>query len=310
MKDISEEFQTLMNRKNLVEKYKSILNEVTRDPDVINFISDHRQNLDKDVLTKSASKLYEYCEEKKKIARHEPSQVPGYMPVLIISNHLIDIAYQPTKELIEEQNAVQLKRRVKSINMPKIIRDASFKSFIREDSRNAALLSAIQFTNHYIEKPRDFHKGIYIYGALGIGKTYLLGAMANRLAHNGFQTTMIHFPSFAAEMKESISNSTFGEKTNAIKRAPILMIDDIGADSSSTWIRDDVLGVILEYRMQEELPTCFTSNFSMEELQKGYLTISVRGDEEPIKAQRIIERIKFLSEEVQMTGENRRNPDA
>lgn len=66
MKDISEEFQTLMNRKNLVEKYKSILNEVTRDPDVINFISDHRQDLDKDVLTKSASKLYEYCEEKKK----------------------------------------------------------------------------------------------------------------------------------------------------------------------------------------------------------------------------------------------------
>lgn len=39
------------------------------------------------------------------------------------------------------------------------------------------------------------------------------------------------------------------------------MIDDIGADSMSSWVRDEVLGVILEYRMQQQLPTFFYLEF-------------------------------------------------
>ena len=35
------------------------------------------------------------------------------------------------------------------------------------------------------------------------------------------------------------------------------MIDDIGAESMTSWIRDDVLSVILQYRMQEQLVTFF-----------------------------------------------------
>lgn len=50
------------------------------------------------------------------------------------------------------------------------------------------------------------------------------------------------------------------EKLDAVKRSPILMIDDIGADAMSSWIRDEVFGVILQYRMQEQLPTFFSSN--------------------------------------------------
>ncbi len=91
-----------------------------------------------------------------------------------------------------------------------------------------------------------------------------------------------------------------------LKKAPILVIDDIGADSISSWIRDDVLGVILEYRMQEELPTFFTSNFSMDQLEREHLTVNQRGEAEPLKAKRLMERIKFLSEEVSMTGKNHR----
>jgi DNA replication protein DnaC len=51
-------------------------------------------------------------------------------------------------------------------------------------------------------------------------------------------------PTFAGEMKQAISNDKVGPKLDEVKRAPILMIDDIGADSMSAWIRDEVLGVI------------------------------------------------------------------
>ncbi len=88
---------------------------------------------------------------------------------------------------------------------------------------------------------------------------------------------------------------------------PILMLDDIGAGAMTTWVRDDILGVILEYRMQEELPTFFSSNFSMEELQINHLAINAQGDNEPLKAARIMERVKYLSREIEMEGKNLRD---
>jgi len=74
----------------------------------------------------------------------------------------------------------------------------------------------------------------------------------------------------------------------------------------SSWIRDEVFGVILQYRMQEQLPTFFSSNFTMNELEQ-HLTVTQRGDEEPLKAKRIMERIRYLTKEIEMTGRNRRN---
>lgn len=309
MENISETLKTLMNRRNLNQRYQDLMTAVYQDPDVRDFLTAHQAELSQDALERSASKLYEFCEEKRKIARHEPSQAPGYQPELVMSNHLIDIAYQPTAQLQEAQAARALKQRVRSISMPKNIQDADLKSYDPDGDRAAALVSALDFIDAYTQTPKRFHRGLYLYGSFGVGKTYLLGAMANELAARGFQTTLIHFPSFAVEMKRSIGNNTSGDKVDAIKRAPILMIDDIGADASSTWIRDDVLGVILEYRMQEELPTCFSSNFSMQELQAGYLTISQKGDEEPVKAQRIMQRVRYLATEIEMIGHNRRlNP--
>ena len=107
-------------------------------------------------------------------------------------------------------------------------------------------------------------------------------------------------------MKQAISNDKVGPKLDEVKRAPILMIDDIGADSMSAWIRDEVLGVILQHRMQEQLPTFFSSNFNMDQLEQ-HLSVTQRGDEEPLKAKRIMERVRYLSREVWVIGENRRN---
>ena len=97
------------------------------------------------------------------------------------------------------------------------------------------------------------------------------------------------------------------EKVDALKKDPVLMMDDIGADQLSSWFRDDVLGVILQYRMQEELPTFFSSNIALDDLEEFYLTQNTRGELEPLKAKRIMERIRFLVDEVVINGENRRN---
>ena len=57
--------------------------------------------------------------------------------------------------------------------------------------------------------------------------------------------------------------------------------------------------------MDNELPTFFTSNLSLEELETHLSNTNDKIDK--VKARRIIERIKFLTNEIELVGKNRRN---
>ena len=62
---------------------------------------------------------------------------------------------------------------------------------------------------------------------------------------------------------------------------------EIGAEHLTSWSRDEVLEPILQHRMDEELPTFFTSNYTVDELEKHFVV-----NDEKMKARRIIERVK------------------
>lgn len=308
MESIGDVIQKRLKNRNLAPAYEKLMQSVYADEDVQQFLQANRETLDEESVTRGEAKLYEFVNEKHKITNGEPTFAPGYEPILVISNQLIDISYRPTKTLQARQQATQMQQRVHSISMPKLIKDATFDQFDLDDaSRANALKQALAFVTAYQKAPHQFHPGLYLYGNFGVGKTYLLGAIANELAKLGINSTLLHFPSFAVEMRNSIgTDENTVEKLNAIKEAPILMLDDIGADSMSAWIRDDVFGIILEYRMQEELPTFFSSNFSMTSFEKEHLSVTSKGDVEELKAKRIMERVRFLSREVTMAGSNRR----
>ncbi|WP_251548001.1 primosomal protein DnaI [Limosilactobacillus caecicola] len=301
-----ETIKQLLQRPDDNGNTAKIFAEVFADPDVQKFLADHQDQLSDDDIRRGRSKLYEYVHEKHLIENGAPSVAPGYTPRLVISAKQIDVTYVPTAQL-REQQALQAKRqRVTKRYMPKFIENASLDNFSTgEQGRTAALNAAVKFVNQYTQDQNEFIPGLYLSGSFGVGKTYLLGALANELAENGINSMLVHFPTFAVNMKGSISRGTTDQERDAVKTAPILMLDDIGADALSPWLRDEVLGVILEYRMQAELPTFFSSNFSMDELTDHLAQDNV-GNVEPIKAQRIMERIRFLSREVQIIGPNLR----
>ena len=98
---------------------------------------------------------------------------------------------------------------------------------------------------------------------------------------------------------------TYGLKSLLnVKAAEILILDDIGAEQFSPWIRDDVLQVILQYRMQENLLTFFTSNLDFKDLEAHFATS--RSGDETWQAKRIMERIRYLAKEIHLQGDNRR----
>lgn len=308
MEDMRKRIAMLMDSRQWRDRYFKMVKEALQDPEVQAFLKQHTGELADDAIDRGTAKIYAFVSERNKIARGELPLAPGYKPTLVAANGLIDVAYEPTDAKIAADEEAKQASLVTSVNMPKDIRGASLTNYDPTDERMDALLAANQFVLAVVADPKAFHQGLYLSGPFGVGKTYLLGAIANDLAEKGgIASTLIHVPTFVVEMKNAIGNNTVLPKIDRIKRAQVLILDDIGAESISPWVRDDVLGIILQYRMQEKMPTLFSSNKSMEDLTAS-LAGTDRGNSEMLKAKRIMERIHFLAKEVQVGGENRRNP--
>ena len=129
--------------------------------------------------------------------------------------------------------------------------------------------------------------------------------MLNELAKLDKKVAIIYFPEFLRSLKESFNDDEeYKTKFNYIKKVELLLIDDIGAETTTPWGRDEILGTILQYRMQQGLATFFTSNFTIEELEEHFSLSN--NSLEKVKARRIIERIKQLTEVLVMVSENKR----
>lgn len=307
MEDVGKNMSDIMKRRNMNVRYQEMMANVLEDPDVKAFLEANQGELTQEDIEKSYPKLYEFVQEKRKFQLNDPTMLaPGYEPQLTLNFHYVDVTYVPTSATIELQKQEEIQNRIKSLDIPKDIRNATLKSVIRSEDRMELLLEVIDFINEYTENPQAFHKGLYIAGDMGIGKTYILGAMANELAKKGFTTNLVHFPALVSHVKSGINDNTVNQKMDIYKKANILVLDDVGAESMGTWVRDEVLGIILQYRMQEQLPTFFTSNMTMEDYEKHLANVTQT--EELLKAKRIMERVRYLAKELILRGDNRRNP--
>jgi len=186
----------------------------------------------------------------------------------------------------------------------KLKKDKEVNSYIRSDIPNKfndIYLDSISLPDLEIENlcslcfdllDEKRKKGLYIYGNLGVGKTYMCIALANSLVKKGEKVAFIKSSYFVNEMRKAVASNNDEYETiiKSIKKVKYLFIDDIGSESVSTFTRDDLLFNILDYRMENKLTTCFTSNLSKESLLKHY-TYDKNDNSSIIRAKRLLERI-------------------
>ena len=214
------------------------------------------------------------------------------------NKNTINFSYDMCKYLKKEE----YRENVQVFDLAKDIKNASIKNIYTNDKNRIEIIKAIKnFINEY--KKGTNPKGIYLHGSFGSGKTYLISALFNELAKSGTTSVIIHTPELLRSLKDSFSTD-YSEKFYLLKHTPLLLLDDIGAEYLTAWGRDEVIEPILQYRMDEGLPTFFTSNFTILELEKHFTTASNSIDK--VKARRIIERIKQLSVEVEIISKNLR----
>ncbi len=278
--------------------------------DYINALSDKRfrslikeLDADEDLLMKYTSRLteaaaeFDNCKNCPGLSQCK-NKIPGFLLSPKHDNKRITFSYNACHYKLNEK----YKDNIELFYVPKAIKDASLQDVYTKDKNRVGIIKAIK---NYLVATRENRKekGIYLYGNFGCGKTYLIAALFNELAKSGVKGVIVHFPELLRSLKESFG-ADYKERFYALKTAPVLLLDDIGAEYLTAWGRDEVLEPILQYRMDENLPTFFTSNFSLEELEKHLATAS--NNFERVKAKRIIERIKQLASEIELISKNKR----
>ncbi len=188
--------------------------------------------------------------------------------------------------------------------MPLNLKNASMKDIDITDRNRTEVIKYL--TDFYDKYGVTKTKGCYLHGSFGCGKSYLISALLNELAKKNYSVIIMYYPEMLRRLKESFGlEDAFSKYMESFKSVDLLLIDDIGAETVSTWNRDEILGTILQARMDNNLATFFTSNFTLEELEEHF--ISSKGRDDYVKAQRIMERIRYLCKDMGINSENRRN---
>ena len=282
--------------------YQDLVQKIMKDPDVAAFIQ--QESLTPEELNRSISKFNQYITERDKFLRGDTDYIAkGYKPILVMNHGYADVSYEETPELIAAEKEAAIKNRLKLINLPASLRKASLAQVDLDD---LGRLPVFEKLLAFVEQYPTIRKGLYLYGDFGVGKSFMVAALAHDLSEKrGVSSTLLHYPSFVIDAKNAISDGSVKTLVDEIKLSEVLILDDIGAEQSTPWVRDEILQVILQYRMQENLPTFFTSNFNFEDLEKHFAK-GKNGNDETWEARRVMERIRYLAEETRLEGVNRR----
>jgi DNA replication protein DnaC len=104
-------------------------------------------------------------------------------------------------------------------------------------------------------------------GPSGCGKTHLAAAIANQRLLEGHQAFFMIVPDLLDHLRTTYSPASdiaYDELFERVRNAPLLVLDDLGSQSSTPWA-EEKLFQILNHRFNAELPTVVTIN-NMEEL--------------------------------------------
>jgi chromosomal replication initiator protein len=103
--------------------------------------------------------------------------------------------------------------------------DFTFDSFVEGKSNQLAKAAAIQVAGN----PGKAYNPLFIYGGVGLGKTHLMHAVANKLKERNPDARLayVHSERFVGDMVKALQHNTINDFKAAYRSMDALMIDDI-----------------------------------------------------------------------------------
>ena len=103
--------------------------------------------------------------------------------------------------------------------------DFTFASFVEGKSNQLAKAAAIQVAGN----PGKAYNPLFIYGGVGLGKTHLMHAVANKLRERNSDARLayVHSERFVGDMVKALQHNTINDFKTAYRSLDALLIDDI-----------------------------------------------------------------------------------
>jgi len=122
-----------------------------------------------------------------------------------------------------------------------------------------------EWADHYPDVPC---KNLLLTGKSGLGKTFLLRAVAERLIERDVNVLIIS----AYNLLELVRKAYFSneERAEELSEIDVLMIDDLGSEPLMQNVTVEQLFNLLNERLDKGLSTVISTNLTMEELQGRY----------------------------------------
>lgn len=250
-------------------------------------------------LLKECSKEYENCKNCKGLFNCK-NKIIGYKYTPKEENDNLEFEYMICDYKLNNNELLEYQKNIYYNSIPDRIMNSNFSDIYLDDKKR---LDTIKWCTNFIKNYEKNLKGIYLTGNFGCGKSYILSATLAELAKRNIKSAIIFWPEFINDLKSSFQTD-FKQKFELVKKVEILLIDDIGAENVTEWSRDEILSPLVQFRMENNLTTMFTSNLNLEQLENHFSITKSKDD--PLKSRRIMERIKQLAEYKEMVSVNLR----
>lgn len=154
-----------------------------------------------------------------------------------------------------------LRERLKVFGVPEVMLGATFENFTADDALRDEVRS---YAEHFdTAGASSFH----FVGATGTGKSHLAAALvrditARRLISSAcFAFVPKLFDDMRANFDRSVEHRD--ELLERVLRSDVLILDDLGAERTTDWVRDQ-LGIVMHERWANNKPVLVTSNLPLD----------------------------------------------
>ena len=129
-------------------------------------------------------------------------------------------------------------------------------------------------------------KGGFLYGKAGIGKSTIMSNVAKQFNDEGRNIIYELANNISTSLKNFDNND---KKMKELQEVEILFIDDFAREVMTKWVIMNIFNPILQYRIDNNMTTYLTCNYSLEELFN-----IIKRETDQVSADALIDRISTL----------------